>query len=104
MRARTWLPVVLLALAVTVTVRTTAQHVPCDVTCVDVTNPTSCTTYVTYQCSTCLLLRPCRGFGVPGTQVCFDFAEEGLRITHQVCADGRHADSWSAALCGSCYG
>lgn len=106
MRARRWLPAVLLVVTAASiwTARSLAQEVPCDVTCVDVPNPGACTTTVSYVCSTtCLLLRACRGFGIPGTQVCFDFAEEGTKITHRICGTS-HIDEWSAALCGSCYG
>jgi hypothetical protein len=101
-----WLPVVLLVLtaATVLTARSAAQVAPCDATCVGVPNPgANCAESESYVCHTCLLPRWCRGFGLPGTQICFDFAEEGLRITHIICLDGTHTDEWSAALCGSCY-
>jgi hypothetical protein len=78
---------------------------PCDATCVDTGGgPASCSTYISYTCSTCILYRYCPGFGLPGTQVCWDFAEEGLKIVHTLCANGSHTDEWFAAPCGACYG
>ena len=92
---------VLLAAAVW-TARSSAQfEVPCDATCTDTS---ICMTYVSYVCSTCIKYYWCEGFGLPGTQVCWDFAEEGTKITHKVCGNGTHTDSWAAAPCGSCYG
>jgi hypothetical protein len=89
--------------AVIWTARSNAQEMPCDATCTTIPS-LNCTTYVSYVCSTCIRYTWCEGFGVPGTQVCWDFAEEGTKITHKICGDGTHTDEWSAALCGSCYG
>jgi hypothetical protein len=105
MRARTLLSVGFAALitAAVWTARSTAQEVPCDATCTYIPS-LSCSTVVSYVCSTCIRYTWCEGFGLPGTQVCWDFAEEGTKITHRICADGSHTDEWAAAPCGSCYG